>query len=93
MAVVRSVLMILFGLFVATTARSLLVHVLGVLKQVFTSIILSGNFESEEAIARLVTVPTDLAQVGADVLMNFVLALPFIVGSLIVKYWIYLLFP
>ena len=53
----------------------------------------SGSFESEEAIARLVTVPTDLAQVGADVLMNFVLALPFIVGSLIVKYWIYLLFP
>jgi len=83
----------LFGVFVATTARSLLVHVLGVLKQVVTSLILSGSFESEEAIARLVTVPTDLAQVGADVLMNFVLALPFIVGSLIVKYWIYLLFP
>ena len=53
----------------------------------------SGSFESEEAIARLVTVPTDLARVGADLLMNFVLALPFIVGSLIVKYWIYLLFP
>ena len=53
----------------------------------------SGSFETEEAIARLVTVPTDLASVGADLLMNFVLALPFIVGSLIVKYWIYLLFP
>ena len=53
----------------------------------------SGSFEPEEAIARLVTVPTDFARVGADVLMNFVLALPFIVGSLIVKYWIYLLFP
>ena len=53
----------------------------------------SGSFESEEAIARLVTVPTDFARVGADLLMNFVLALPFIVGSLIVKYWIYLLFP
>ena len=53
----------------------------------------SGSFESEEAVARLVTVPTDLARVGADLLMNFVLALPFIVGSLIVKYWIYLLFP